>query len=122
MGFTKGEGKFQKGQGGRPKGAKNKRTQEFKEALEKRHFCPANALIDCYEKAMADYEYYSELLRSNRISPMEDNSHKNLQIAASLAEKIASYTFPKLKSIEQIKDVNQDRPLKDLSDEELDKL
>ena len=122
MGFNKGVGKFPKGMGGRPKGAKNKRTAEFKEALERRNFSPADALMDCYKKAMDDYEYYAELLRANRISPMEDNSYKNLKIAADLAEKIASYTYPKLKSIEQVKDMDQDRPLKNISDEELDKL
>lgn len=113
---------FQKGEGGRPKGARNKRTKEFMDVLERRGFVPADALIDCYNHAIADYKYYSELFRSNRISPMEDNSHKHLKIAADIAEKVATYTYPKLKSIEKKNTTPAERPLEDVSDEELDSL
>lgn len=116
---------FEKGHSlskGRPKGTKNKRTVEFEEVLKRHNFCPASALIECYRKAMADYEYYAELLRNNRISPMEDNSHKNLRIAADLAKELSSFSYPKLKSIEQSKPSVLDgpRPLKHLTNEELE--
>jgi hypothetical protein len=113
---------YKKGEGGRPRGARNKRTVEFMSVLEKANFCPASALIGCYLKALADYEYYSELLRSNRISPMEDNSSKYLRIASDLAKDLSSYAYPKLKSIEQTKSSDEERPLKDLTDEELEAL
>jgi hypothetical protein len=122
MGFIKGHGKFQKGEGGRPRGSKNKRTKEFVEVLERKNFCLASALIECYKDARAEYKYYSELFRNNRISPMEDNSHKHLKNAADILEKIGGYSYPKLKSIERLKRIDEDRPLKDISDEELDSL
>lgn len=114
---------YKKGEGGRPRGAKNRRTVEFVAVLEKRKFCTASAFLELYEKALTDYEYYSARLRAGLVSPMEDNSHKNLKIAVDILKEIASFAYPKLKSVEQIKTPDEaERPLKDLSDEELDKL
>jgi hypothetical protein len=106
---------FSKGQGGRPKGARNKRTMEFMEVLEKHSFCPATSLIECYEEAIQNY-------RSNTHDP--ELAHRYLKIAADIAKDLTSYAYPKLKSIEQKieTDMELDRPLADLSDEELDEL
>lgn len=114
---------YKKGQGGRPKGARNKRTVEFEDALKQKDFSPALALIQCYNRAISDYKYYRKRVRQGFLSPMEDNSHKNLKIAADLAKELASYSYPKLKSVEQVKvPTESDRPLEKMSDEELDKL
>jgi hypothetical protein len=115
---------FNKGQGGRPKGALNKSTMEFKAAIIKSKHPPAQALIDCYNNAMAEYAHYSTLLRENRISGMEDNGWRYLKIAADMAEKIASYLYPKRKAVDMVIQAPQvqSRPLEYLSDEELDSL
>jgi hypothetical protein len=107
---------FIKGQGGRPRGARNKRTIEFMEVLEKRDFCPATALIECFLEAKKNYESCQD--------PLDEVAHRYLRIAADIAKDLTSYAYPKLKSIEQKieTDPEQDRPLADLSDEELDSL
>ena len=122
MGFAKGEKEFKKGQGGRPKGSKNKRTQEAHAIAEQYGFNAIEALIHCYKEAMIQYEYYKELLLQGRVSPMEDNGKDYLKTASANAKEIASFIYPKLKSVERIKDPDLNRPLKNISDEELDKL
>jgi hypothetical protein len=122
MGFAKGEGKFQKGQGGRPKGARNKVNQEFRKVLQEKNFCAATSWLEILKNAKEDYKLAKAQFVSGRFSPMEDNCYKYMQNLISIMEKITSYSHPKLKSIEQVKDINQDRPLKDIPDEELDQL
>lgn len=100
---------FKKGEGGRPKGAKNRRTKEFMDVLEAQEFCPASALIACYHKAIKVYDSYGVIYdaivdareKAGEVYPLEDNGHKYLKIAADIAEKLSSYAYPKLKSIDQ---------------------
>lgn len=107
---------FLPGEGGRPKGTLNKRTYEFRAILEKRGFCPATALMECYEEARKTYDNYGTIYEAivdarivqndkdgSCVTPLEDNAHKYLKIAADIAKDIASYSFPKLKAIEQTK-------------------
>lgn len=91
MGFEKGHLKL----GGRKPGAKNKRNKEFLAVLETKKFCPASALIQCYEDARHQFE---TAIQSGFIS---DDNTRYLKIAADTAKELASYAYPKLKSIEQ---------------------
>lgn len=72
--------------------------------------------MDCYEEAKKTYDNYGVIneaiiqARADKegtslefASPTEDNAHKYLKIAADIAKEIASYSFPKLKSIERPK-------------------
>jgi hypothetical protein len=86
---------------GRPLGSRNKRTVEFLELLEAKDFCPASALMDVYKIAMEKFISEVEKEDSGRISPMESNAAKYLKIAADNASDLATYAYPKLKSIEQ---------------------
>lgn len=86
---------------GRPKGTKNKRTIEFQEVMDRKNFNVAEALVYCYRQAIKKYKYYNERLEDGRLSPMEDNAPKYLKIASDMAKDMASYSFPKLKSIDQ---------------------
>lgn len=101
---------------GRPLGSKNKRTVEFMQVLEDEGFDPAKALIQCYRAAKTTYDNYSVILEAitsareakndqtgEFSAPTEDNAHKYLKIAADIAKDLASYAYPKLRSIEQTK-------------------
>lgn len=91
---------FKKGEGGRPKGARNRRTKEAKEIAQAKGFSPIEALIYCYHEAVSQYQHYKDLLMQNRISPMEDNGAKYLKIASDNAKEVGSFIYPKLKSID----------------------
>lgn len=101
---------------GRPPGTKNRRTLEFVAVLEREKFCPVTAMIECYREAKKVYDSYGliyDAIQDARIikndqdgsypTPLEDKAHTYLKIAGDLAKDIASYTYPKLKSIEQTK-------------------
>lgn len=88
---------------GRPKGAVNKRTAEFRAVLEANDFCPASALMDVYKTALTKFAEDLEQVESGRMSPMESKAANYLRIAADMAKDLASYTYPKLKAIEQTK-------------------
>lgn len=88
---------------GRAKGSISKRTLEFQEVLAKKNFNVAETLIWCFDQAKEQYLDYVQRFQDGRISPMEDNAPKYLKIASDMAKDIASYTFPKLKAIEQSK-------------------
>lgn len=88
---------------GRPRGTKNKRTVEFHHVMEQKNFNVAEALVWCYRQAVKQYKSYANKLEDGRLSPMEDNAPKYLKIASDMAKEMASYSFPKLKSIEQQK-------------------
>jgi hypothetical protein len=88
---------------GRALGSRNKRTVEFLEVLEASGFCPATALMDCYRVAMEKFTQEVAKEDSGRISPMESSAAKYLKIAADNAASLASYAYPRLKAIEQIK-------------------
>lgn len=108
---------FMPGNPGRPPGAINKRSKDFLAVLEKRNFCPATALIDCYSEAKKTYDNYGIIYdaicdaNADRAAekgfanvPPEDNAHKYLKIAADIAKDLSGYAYPKLKAIEQTKD------------------
>jgi len=78
---------------GRPKGSLNKRTKLFLQVLEERNFCPASAMIDCYELAIDAF---------NNADDKEAPSY--LSTASQLACNISQYAYPKLKATESKKD------------------
>lgn len=97
---------------GRPPGARNRRTLEFMAVLEAEGFDPAKALIECYREAKKTYDNYGTIYdaicdankeKGEHFAPPEDNAHKYLKIAADIAKDLASYSYPKLKAIEQTK-------------------
>lgn len=111
MGFEKGH-KLAKG---RIKGSKNKRSLEFQEALDRHNFNPAEALFDLYTKAMVGVDH------GNR-----NEKPLYLKIAADLAKEMASYVYPKLRSVEHIDSndetkTNQAREMLNLDDQALAK-
>lgn len=84
--------------------------------LEAEGFDAAKALIECYRDAKKTYDNYGLIYdaisdaRQEKNSatgefatPTEDNAHKYLKIAADIAKDLASYSYPKLKAIEQTK-------------------
>lgn len=112
MGFEHGN-KVSKG---RPKGSVNKRTQDFRAVLEAHDFCPVSAMIECYREAKKTYDNYGLIYDAitdarekdqdstgTYHAPLEDHAHKYLKIAGDMAKDISSYTYPKLKAIEQKK-------------------
>jgi hypothetical protein len=115
---------FKKGEGGRPKGALNRSTLEFRLDIQKLKHRPGQALVECYNRAIEEFEHYSSLLKENRISGMEDNGWRYLKIAADTAKEIASYLYPKRKAVDLLvqKSPEEERPLRHLSNEELDQL
>lgn len=101
---------------GRPPGALNKRSLRFMEVLEARGFCPATAMMDIYDEAKRTYDNYSVIyqaicdakdeqarLTGTLAIPPEDKADKYLKIAADMAKDLATYSYPKLKAVEQIK-------------------
>lgn len=99
---------------GRPKGSLNLRSKQFLAVLEKHNFCAASAMIECYQEARKVYDNYgtiydaicdARVIKNDKDgsypAPPEDNAHKYLKIAADMAKDLASYSFPKLKAIEQ---------------------
>lgn len=102
--------RFQIGAPGRPKGAIGKRSQHFLEVLEKHNFCAATAMVECYREARKTYDNYGLIYdaicdareaKEGFVAPTEDNAHKYLKIAADLAKELGSYSYPKLKAVEQ---------------------
>lgn len=98
---------------GRLPGYPNKRSAAFLAVLEKHNFCPAEALIETYREARKIYDNYAVIYaaiseaREERIretgcmpTPTEDQAWKYLKIAADAAKDLASYAYPKLKSVE----------------------
>lgn len=88
---------------GRVPGAVNKRTAEAYETLRANNFDPIKALMDGHQIAMARFVEELDLVASNRLSPMESSAPQYLKMAIDCAKDLASYAFPKLKAIEQIK-------------------
>lgn len=78
--------------GGRQKGTLNKRTLEFASVLKEHNFCPASAMIDVYNRAIEAFE-----LADTKEAPAY------LSTASSMASGLASYAYPKLKSIDYSK-------------------
>lgn len=108
-------------------GSLNRRSKDFLAILEKHNFCPASALIECYQDAKKTYDNYGVIYdaicdakeiksRENGYAavPPEDNAHKYLKIAADIAKDLSGYAYPKLKAIEQTKD----NPLSDMTPEQ----
>jgi hypothetical protein len=101
---------------GRPKGAVGKRTTEFLSVLEKNNFNVAQALVDCYQKAIKTYDNYGVIYdaicdakaeKEGWSAPVEDHAHKYLKIAVDVAKDLASYSYPKLKAMEMAPLVDQ---------------
>lgn len=107
---------------GRPAGARGKRTYEALAILEKNNFDPIQTLIDCCKEAKKTYDNYATIYdaiceakeASGNPFPVEDKADRYLKIAVDAAKEIASYAYPKLKSIEHQKD----NPLKDMTPEQ----
>lgn len=92
--------------GGRVKGVPNKRTLAFIEILSRENFCPATALIEIHREARAGYNNCIDSsvdLNSDRVSGAADKADRYLKIALDAAKDLASYSFPKLKAVEQEK-------------------
>ena len=91
--------------GGRVKNVPNKRTASFLEILERENFCPATALIHIYRESMKNYDNLRAvgLIGSNQILGVPSEADRYLKTALDAAKDIASYSFPKLKAIEQSK-------------------
>lgn len=112
---------------GRPKGALNKRSDEFRIILEKHNFCPVTAMMEVYTEAKKTYDNYGTIYAAiadarqsqndrdgSMAAPTEDNAHKYLKIAGDMAKDIAGYVYPKLKSIEH----QANDPTRDMSPEQ----
>lgn len=98
--------------GGRKKGTPNKRTLILADALEKKNLDPIAGLHDCLQELEEMVVY-------------EDGAKISLVKAkADIYMELLQYLYPKRKAIqvEEPVDPNLDRPLKDLTDEELDEL
>jgi hypothetical protein len=94
---------------GRPKGALNRKTQDFLQTLKERNYNVAEALLDIYEKALAEFSAGSDTLQ--RLAA--------LKVAGDMAKEIASYSMPKLKAME----VSTSNPLDGMTNaEKLEKL
>lgn len=105
--------KFQVGNPGKPKGAIGKRSRGAFAILEAHGFCPITAMIEVYRESRKVYDNYAviyDAICDARIikndqngsypTPPEDKAHTYLKIAGDMARDIASYTYPRLKSIE----------------------
>lgn len=99
---------------GRPAGSLNRRSIEFRAVLEAAGFCPATAMMDTYKTALTKFAEECAKEDNGRISPMESHAAKYLKIASDNAADLASYTYPKLKAIEQKKS----DPLSDMTPEQ----
>lgn len=88
---------------GRPKGSLNKRTAQYVEVLEKNNFCIASTHMELYKIAMSQFTHQLEGLQSGALSPMESEASKYLKLCVELVADMASYSLPKLKSVEQQK-------------------
>lgn len=77
---------------GRPLGSLNKRTSELISLLEESGFDPASELIECYAEARQTWKKMPY-----------DAGLGYLKIASEIARELASYCYPKIKSVEQIK-------------------
>ena len=84
----------------RPKGSRNKRTEEFYAAIEKSKFNIPKAYLWAYKEAKKNYTEYAEMFRDKRLSPMEDNRPKLLGIMINILKDISSHVYPKIKAIE----------------------
>lgn len=119
---------------GSRKGIPNKRTTEFLAVLEENNFCPATAMIECYEEARKIYQGYSvvydaiQQAKSDAAGydiPLEDKAHVYLKIAADMAKDLACYAYPRRKAIDVVhtqplaEKAEQARELLKLTDQEL---
>lgn len=75
--------------GGRVVGSPNKRTLDFQRTMQEANFDVATALLEIHRKAM----YYEQHAK-------QESKSYFLKIALDAAKEIASYTYPKLKSVE----------------------
>jgi hypothetical protein len=71
------------------------RTKRFEAVLEKHNFNAAEALVWCFMEAKNNYES----------AEADSDCSKYLAIASGNAKEIASYVFPKLKSIDKTENV-----------------
>lgn len=88
---------------GRPKGATNKSTREFAQYLREHGFNLPATYMAMFEKALQGYE-----------SAGREEAPQYLAIATKLLDSMASFSVPKLKSIE----VTQGSPLEGMTTEE----
>ena len=109
---------FQKGvkrapTAGRRAGTPNKRTSDLYSVLEKHDFCPASALIEIYTEAKKVYQSYGVIYEAivqaksqeqGYPAIVEDKADKYLKIACDAAKELATYCYPKRKSVEQTAD------------------
>lgn len=87
--------KFEKGHKlskGRPLGSHNKRTVAFFETIQAEGFDPAKAILELYEESKRSLEFCNREERPLYI-----------KLALDAAKEIASYCYPKLKSVEHVK-------------------
>ena len=87
---------------GRPPGSLNRRSQQVIDVLERECFCPASKFIDLYGIALAKFTEEVAKEDSGRISPMESSAAKYLKIACDQVAHLATYAYPRLKTIEQV--------------------
>lgn len=76
---------------GRPRGSINQRTRDFQAKLEERGFDVAEALLDIRDEA-------AKFFLMNKTDPI--GGPQALKILLDTTKEIASYSLPKLKSVE----------------------
>lgn len=103
---------------GRPPGAQNKRSLEFKDIMERHKFCPVVAMIEVFNEAKRQYERFGLAEEGQQ----HDIAHKYLRICGDMSAEIASYSFPKRRAIEANIDptlISAIKALEDKSEQEL---
>lgn len=98
--------------GGRQKGTPNKKTLLLEELLNSKGLEPIQGLADCLNEL------------DGLVADEPEEKLKVITARANIYMELMQYLYPKRKAIlvEQPFDPNTNRPLKDLSDEELDEL
>jgi len=106
----------------RTRGALGKRTADFLAVLEENNFCPATAMIECYEEARKIYQGYSVIYDAIQIAksddagydvPLEDKAHIYLKIAADMAKELGAYAYPRRKAI----DISPAQPIEEKAEQ-----
>ena len=86
----------------------------FWQTINEKGFNPAQELINNYKIAMESFIHEQEQMANHTLSPMEGKAHVYLKMAQDAASQLASYAYPKLKSME----LSQSNQLNDMTKEQ----